>query len=32
MYSPADFIEFVQNKSKKLNKTYDQLVVSLVNL
>ena len=31
-FTPADFIEFVQNKSKILNKTYDQLVVSFVNI
>jgi hypothetical protein len=31
-YSPADFIEFVKEKAKKLNKTCDELVVSLVNL
>lgn len=30
--TPADFIEFLQNKSKLLNKTYDQLVVSFVNV
>ncbi len=29
--SPADFIEFVKEKAKKLNKSCDELVVSLVN-
>ena len=31
-YSPADFIEFLKEKTKLLNKTYDQLVVSFVNI
>jgi hypothetical protein len=31
-YSPAEFIEFVKDKAKLLNKTYDQLVVSFVNI
>jgi hypothetical protein len=31
MYSPAEFIEFVKDKAKKLNKSCDELVVSLVN-
>ena len=31
-YSPADFIEFVKEKATLLNKTYDQLVVSYVDI
>jgi hypothetical protein len=32
MYSPAEFIEFVKEKAKMLNKTYDQLAVTFVNI